>query len=175
MNDLMRDHESGRLYQIRGDAFRGFITGNGREGFQFLIVLQQPRFIVIQFSALGAMLGYDVKNMQTTLESGADIWAIEDAFGNMTDAELRLFLDSVAFEEGPIRIKKFFLEKYHIGIIDFPEYYQGILRNPLNYSQDERNLAIHTLDWWSKKGLFELWLNADTDVWINAEGEKEAS
>lgn len=80
-------------------------------------------------------------------------------------------MKSVGFKEGAICVRAFFLPGNHIGILDFPQYYSDVLLHPAQYSADEVHLAQEELNRWVKEGLFELWVGAGRDVWINGLGK----
>jgi len=175
MDQRTGGHELKRLYRIKGDAFRGFITGQGGDGSQFLIVLQQPRFVVVQFDASGELLRNHPTSMQTVPDSKTDVFALEDAFGNMNDPALLSFLTSVGFVEGPIVTKRFFLDNHRIGVVDFPRVYSECLASPSDYSPDEVAIAKAEFERWRHQSPYELWLNAGTNLWMKRSGEIESS
>jgi hypothetical protein len=167
--------QSQRLYTINGDSYRFFITGRGGDGSQFLIVLQQPDFIVVQFDQQG-VLGRSLKrDMRMPCETPQDSWSMRDAFAEKTAPALHHFFDSVGFAEGPIVTQQFFVSDYGIGVVDFPRAFSEYLASPSEYSSDELTIAQAERARWEKEMLYELWLNPDKNLWMKSTGEIEAS
>jgi hypothetical protein len=83
----------------------------------------------------------------------------------------RLVLREVGLEQGTIRIKRFFVPGCHIGIADFPEFFEDVLRRPLEYTEDDRAIANSELKRWSNDGIFILWLSEHSNIWLNQYGE----
>jgi hypothetical protein len=164
-----------RTFNVRGDSFRSFITGKGSIGSQFLIVSQQPNFVVIEFDDQGHLLRSSTEPLAAARKHGADQTALREEFARKTDDALRRFLRSVGFREQQIAVQGFFLNDLAIGIVDFPRAFSEYLSSPSTYSEDELNLARAEQERWSKEGLYELWLNEDKNLWMTASGEIESS
>jgi hypothetical protein len=167
--------QSQRLYTINGDSYRYFITGKGADASQFLIVLQEPDFIAIQFDQHG-VLGRSLKReMRTAWETPQDSLDMREAFATKSDPALREFVDSVGFAEGPIVTQHFFVIEYGIGLVNFPRAFSEYLASPSDYSSDDVTIAQAERVRWEKEMLYELWLNPDTNLWMKSTGEIESS
>jgi hypothetical protein len=164
-----------RAYTICGDPYRFFITGAGSTGDQYLVVLQEPYFIVSRFDNDGNLLDSFAKKMYGLDSSRVASVELCKTFSEMTDPVLREFLGSVSFVMRSITTKKFFLKEYSIGIMDFPKAFMEYLSAPSNFSLDEITIAQTERDRWKTERLYELWLGHQTNLWMKASGERESS
>ena len=163
------------IYRICGDPYRFFITGTGTTGDQYLIVLQEPYFIVVRFDKEGNLLGSFAKEMAGLDRADNSAAEMNESFASATDPALFEFLWSVGFTTGTIATKRFFLNEYSIGILDFPKAFTEYLASPSSFSSDEIVIAQAEQSRWRKERLYELWLDAQTNFWMKATGERESS
>jgi hypothetical protein len=167
--------DSNHLYFIEGYPSRLYWTGTIAEGLQLLVVIQVPFFIAIVFDRNGDLVRVERRMLSSSTIAAAEQIGFRDFFREQGDREHSSWLHSLGFQEAVIRVKRFYLPDYHIGIVDFPRFFQDVLCNPSDYSEDEQRLAQSQRDRWFAEGLFELWLNEGTDLWITATGEIESS
>jgi hypothetical protein len=140
-----------------------------------LVVVQIPNIIGLFFDDAGSLLTVESHPFSSSVLRAVQTTGIREAFCTGGDEELNRLLSRLGFVEAVIKVKRFFLPAYHVGIIDFPAYYEEVLRNPEICSEDERSIARQTYSRWFDEGLFELWLNSGTDLWITNTGEIESS
>jgi len=175
MDTDMLERESTYLYSIRGYPHKFFWTGKTAGGLQVLVVICYPRIVTTFFDPQGKFVDVQERILSESTRILADKHGIREAFERQDDPELVCWLLDLGFLEDGIKVRKFFLPNYHIGIRDFPRYYSQVLCSPSEYNEDERNLAREAIAAWPREGLFELWLNDRTDVWVNRSGHLDAS
>jgi hypothetical protein len=85
------------------------------------------------------------------------------------------WMEKHGFEQQAIRVKRFFIPSYHIGIEDFPKCFYEILGDPCAYSTDENYIAQSQYDRWLGEGVYKLWLNNVKDLDMDRDGHVESS
>jgi hypothetical protein len=158
--DLVRDEDY--LYPILGSpGDYCFYAGNTKDGMQVLAVIVLPSFVGVLFDASGRpreVEEYPFSSGQTTVVTDVE------------EREVQSWLEEVGYQEALITVRRFFLPDHQTGIKDLPEYYRDILLHPEKYSSDEFDHALTVREGWAKEGLYVLWLNEYTDVWIDHTG-----
>jgi hypothetical protein len=167
--------DANHLYLIEGYPSRFYWTGTIAEALQLLVVVQVPSIIAIVFDRNGDLVRVERRMLSSSTIEAAERVGFREFFQEQGDRELSSWLHSLGFQEAVIKVKRFYLPDYHIGIVDFPRFFQDVLCNPSAYSEDEQRLAQTQRDRWFTEGLFELWLNEGTDLWVTATGEIESS
>jgi hypothetical protein len=137
--------------------------------------MQIPHLVGLFFDQEGNLVDVQVRTLSLLEIPVSDAVERHRDTVKAGEVELMNWLDSLGFEEGIIKVKRFFLEDYYIGILDFPECFKQVLLNPSGYSEDEQIGAQRAVRRWFKEGIFELWLNEGTDLWITSAGEVESS
>jgi hypothetical protein len=149
-------------YPILGDEVDWF-TGVTELHNQLLVVYQFPDVVVVSFTADGRI-------SQLRSPPGLPIDEASGFFSTKDDEILREWLRQVGFQPGLIKVKRFMLPQYHIGIRDVAPSYTSVLLNANVHSQEELLLAQREVEHWSNQGLFELSLNEHTNLWIDKAG-----
>lgn len=148
----MLSRNENHIYRIRAsppDYYAGTAGGNK----QLLVVPMFSSFIAMFFDSEG---GFERADRSP---------------GNDIDQYLKL----VSYTEGLIQVRRFFLDDVHVGIHDFPAIFADMLQRPSKYSEDEVAVAKSELDRWTKQGVFELCLDAESNRWIEETGMVESS
>jgi hypothetical protein len=166
--------DSDHLYWIEGYPHHGYWTGTTADGSQVLVVILAPHIIAIFFDHEGNLLEVQERRLSPSTLAMAEK-GIYAGFRRQSDEDVSSWLDSLGIHESVIKVKRFFLPDYHVGIVDFPQFFQDILRNPSAYSEDEQRGAESAKARWFKEGIFELWLNDGTNLWITSTGQVESS
>jgi hypothetical protein len=167
--------ESNHVYSIEGYPNHGYYAGTTAEDLQLLVIVQFPHFLGIFFDQAGNLLDVQRRMLSSSTITMAEQMGIHEVFRTCGDRELSSWCNSLGFREGIIKVKRFFLADYSVGIADFSRTFQNVLSNPSEYSEDEQRIARNELDRWFKEGVFEFWLNDGTDLWIASNGEIESS
>lgn len=165
MNTISKDsltRGESAVYPIKGDDV-DWHAGIISSGEQILVVLFFPTILALRFSANGELVGL-------MSVSGFPSQSI-GVFSQQDDERLQDWLKDIGFRPSLIRIKRFFLPEYNIGISDLSQMFKKYLLHPNQFDRDEVDFAERESQRWSAKGLFELWLNEWTDVWIDGMGE----
>jgi hypothetical protein len=162
------------LYSIQEDPFY-YYTGVTSCGLQVLAVLYYPSIVTVLFDTDGNLLSVSERLLPESTRSTVDQCGFTEAFLSGEDRAIISHLQELGFTRRPIRVKRFFLPQYHIGITDFPEVFRSMLEQPSRFTAEERNTAENELQRWSIEGLFELWLNPDSYRWINRSGHVQSS
>jgi len=163
------------LYSIEGYPNHLYWTGRADNLIQMLFVIQFPYTIAFSFSEVGALINVEKKRLtRASIQLEKEV-GIREVFSMGGDKRLAEWLISLDFRESVIRVRKFYLDAYHIGIADFARSFEKILRKPSSYSEDELRIADREKSRWSREGVFELWLNKRTNLWINSTGQIESS
>jgi hypothetical protein len=166
--------EDDYLYTIKEDPTY-YYTGTMTHGRQAVAVIYYPSVITVVFDEMGHFVDVTDKPLPESTKNMIDQRGFTEAFVGGADREILTSLRESGFREQPVKVRRFFLPRYHIGIRDFPETFCDVLANPSMFSPEERALAEQEAQRWSREGLFELWLNSDSYRWINRDGEVEAS
>jgi hypothetical protein len=167
--------EPAYLYSLEGYANHGFRTGVDADGAQALAVVLIPNIVLAIFDDAGNFL-----EVQSHALS-ADTLATANPCGNRaelrakTDAELTALLGRIGIHDSTVRLKRFFLKGYGIGIVDFARFFQDVLQSPSAYTEDECRIAEREAHRWENEGIFELWLNEGTNIWMTRAGHIESS
>jgi len=162
------------LYAIRGSDY-DYYTGNTRENMQVLVVVWYPLFVCVFFNREGELIEVQEQPMSETARNVFIEDGSSDALKGAVKQEILLWQRTVGFQKSAIHVKRFFLAKYHIGILDFPNFYLKVLKDPLVYSEDDRILAQEMIQHWRSEGLYELWLNDEVNLWVNRLGVAQSS
>lgn len=162
------------LYQI-GNSPPEYYTGTTGIGLQVLVVVSYPSLVTIFFDQDGNLIEVQDKELTASTRQAAKGHGTHEYFSRGFDLELASWLPSIGYREKTINVKRFFLEKYYIGISDFPDYLQKILENPACYSDDEQQVARNELERWSSEGVCEFWLNRNVNRWIDCHGKIEST
>lgn len=149
-------------YPLQGDEVDWF-TGVTSSGNQLLVIYQFPDVVVVAFTPDGHLSGL-------SSPPGMPIDADAGFFSMKDDDILRSWLLQMGFRTALINVKRFTLPQHHIDIIDLPSNSAKILLHPTLYSDEELAIAQQELKYWSNQGLFELWLNEFTNIWIDKAG-----
>jgi hypothetical protein len=177
--DIVRDPN--HLYCIHGYPDRGYETGITGSGSQVLLVHQFPSVIAVYFDRNGNLFDVQIRTLSPLTQAVAKNYGFRALFGDdVGTEELSAWLRSLQFVDAVIRVKRFFLPEYHIGIVDFPACFRETLQDPLGdpddaLQEDHLRIAQQELIRWSQEGVFELWLNPGMDLWIDKTGEIESS
>ena len=169
---LVRDDHY--LYYIAPDPFY-YYTGTTTSGFQVLAVLYYPSVIMLVFDQDGNFIRASEVSLSQTTRYSVEQHGFYDGFLQRGAQEIESHLQGQGLIKGRIRVKRFFLPEYNIGIRDFPESFTQTLQDPLHYSAEELEIAQAELKRWAADGLFELWLNADSNRWIDLSGRIQSS
>jgi hypothetical protein len=149
-------------YPLRGDEVDWF-TGVTPLGNQLLVVYQFPDVVAISFTPDG-----HVSHLSSPpglpIDEASGFFSVED------DDMLHGWLYQISFQSGLVKAKRFMLPQYHIGIVDMPSVYSNMLLQASLHSQEDLELAQREVEHWSNQGLFELWLNEFTNLWIDKAG-----
>lgn len=167
--------EPNRLYSIEGYPHHGYWTGTTPARTQVLVVVLSPKIIAIFFDEKGNLVGVQERAISSEMLAMAHRIGFHEALRTQGDQEISDWLDSLGAHESVVKVKRFFLTDYHIGIDDFPRVFQEVLQLPSAYSEDEKRVAESERLRWQKDGLFELWLNDATNLWITSTGQVESS
>ncbi len=144
------EREQSHLYTIMGDE-DSFYTGKSRDH-QVVVVVQCPNVVTIQFLLDGSLAF--VRTLFSTADSG--VFSVAD------DERLRGWMTAEEYVVEPISVRRFYLDDYHIGIVDYPhELLDRLEDSPPNGQIVE----------WMETGKFVLQLNQFHDVWIDSEGD----
>ena len=173
MNEQTFSRNEDHLYLIVGSPI-SYYTGLTYDGFQVLIVPLFPIRLVVFFDIDGKLMEVEEHALMKSLETSDNpVKTLENA--TETTHTLNALFQRIGYKEGRIRVKRFFLNKYKIGIRDFPEIFIDTIRNPSRYCSDEIAVAKNELNRWSKEGVFELNFSTDLKYWINQLGIIEAT
>lgn len=153
---------SSALYQLQGDGV-DWQTGFTRDGDQVLVIRMFPDVLAIRFTHDG--------NLGCVVSVPGFPSTSSGFFSDQDEEALCGWLSQVGFQSGYISVRRFFLSDHHVGISDLPLYFQDILLNPTNYSQDEYTFAQRELSRWTKEGIFEFSLGEHNDLWIDRTGQ----
>jgi hypothetical protein len=162
------------LYSIDSDPVHYYWTGITNNSNQALVIIHYPAIIGIFFKNDGEITTTQQRLLSSRTRDVATRFGLREAFAQ-EDEVFHSWMEAIGFHQQVIRVKRFFSPEYHIGILDFPQLFTDILQHPTHYSEDEYRVAERELDRWSRLGLFELWLNDATNIWIDQSGEIESS
>lgn len=163
------------LYTIQSDPFY-YYTGVTSDGFQALLVLYYPSVITLLFDSDGNLVEVSETPLSESMQREAERYGFYDTFlQEGAERKILWHIEQRGFKQEPIKVKRFFLPQYHIGIEDFPEGFREILLQPSHYSTEDLLLAENASNRWLSEGMFELWLNPDSYRWIKGGGEIESS
>lgn len=158
---LSRANSTG--YPLRGDEVDWF-TGSARLGSQLLVVYQFPDVVVVSFSQEG-----HIENLISP--PGLPTNEALGFFSAQDDDVLQKWLAQLDFVPGLITVKRFNLPQHHIRIEDLPYHTAQLWLHPELCTHEQRELAQQEIEHWSNQGMFELWLNEHTNIWIDKTGE----
>jgi hypothetical protein len=161
MNPLTLFRDDSHLYPICGDD-NDFFTGMTADGLQVLVVVAVPTAIAVFFDREGRLIKNEERHLVDAGRTGV--------FAETDERQLYSWLQSLGYKKGIILVRRFFISQYHIGVFDFPDSFSDILLSSSNRNQEERDFAQRELNRWASEGLFQLWLNPDTDLWIDSNG-----
>lgn len=167
--------EPNYLYSIEGYPHHGYWTGTTADHLQALVVVLSPTIVAIFFDGEGNLVGVQERAISQETLAMAHRIGFHEAMRTQGDQEISAWLDSLGVHESVIKVKRFFLTDYHVGIVDFPQVFQEVLQHPSAFSEDEQRVAESERVRWSNEGLFELWLNDATNLWITSTGQVESS
>jgi hypothetical protein len=168
------ERDAAQKYTLQGDRNRNFLTGRIPGNRQVLVVIHYPYLVAIVFDLEGKVTCVQKRLLSTSTQELALRLGLDEAMLEQGNEELATWLNDLGYCPGKITVRKFLVPEHHIGITDFPEHLLAVLRE-VDTSDDERQFAKSELKQWATKGLFILWLNKSADLWINGQGEVEAS
>jgi hypothetical protein len=173
MTDLDRDPSY--VYTIQGDSMY-YSTGRLANGLQVLAILHLPSVITVEFNSDGDLVSAGETALPDFSRALFKEYTVGEACEKGADRGIVIHLEEKGFVSQPIKVRRFFLPQWHIGIKSFPDGpMRDALENPSAFSADDQAWAIEARERWIQQGLFELWLNPDSDRWINRNGERVAS
>jgi len=148
---------SDHLYTVQSDPHYGILAGQST-GHQWLISENPDGHLLVKFGPSGELtepLLLKADQPKQRAERLED-WKAE-----------------VGFETKPIRIRKFYLDRYQLGIADLPSGMQEAVDSPDEFDEEELEMVMADIDGWLKDGQFVLkWGN---EYYMNAAGEVESS
>jgi hypothetical protein len=175
MNTDLISRNANHNYSIKGYYNHLYWTGVVANDDQVLVVVNTPIYIAVRFNDMGALLSVEQGRLsQVTIATGNRL-GIQESFRREMDQDLLFRLHGYGYKESIIHVNRFFLTDYHIGIVDFANCFVEVLESPDAFSTDEVQLAKSELTRWSSEGVFELWLNDSTNLWLTHTGEVESS
>lgn len=167
--------EPNYLYSVEGYSHHGYWTGTTANRLQALVVVLVPNIVAILFDEKGNLVRVEERAISSETLATANRIGFHEAFRTQGDQEVSAWLGWLGVHESVVKVKRFFLPNYHIGILDFPGFFQEVLQHPSAYSEDEQRVAERERVRWFNEGLFELWLNDATNLWITNTGQIESS
>src|SRR5262249_51543588 len=145
------------LYAIEGNSADLYWAGFTANGDQVFVTVLLPHFLVTSFGRDGDLIRAEVRMLHPNTLTRAEQSGIRDVLGAEDDLAMSTYLKSIGFRDGVIRVKRFFLSAYCVGIVDFAKHLEQILEDPTKYDADERAVAHQALVSWQRDGIFELW------------------
>jgi len=156
---FQRDPET--VYPLLGDDL-SWHTGIAQDGHQVLVVPFPHYDLVSLFDRTGKLTAVHELPRKEEQELVA--------LSGQENGSLNDFLNRIGFHCSVIRVHRFFLPNYSVGIADIPAFYRDILEHPTTFHNDEHEAAQALLDRWSAEGLFEILLGEHIAMWIDRSG-----
>lgn len=154
MNEHTFSRDVNYLYSIHGCPDE-FFAGFSPDGTQVLIVMFYRKMVAMFFDRTGNL----TKVQRSPFEQ----------------FEPDFLLREMGLTQGLIKVKRFFLQDEYIGIRDFPEALERILRDPSKHTEDEVAAARRALKRWREEGVFRLCIGPNNDRWLTHDGSIESS
>src|SRR5262245_18105084 len=108
------------LYSIQSDPFY-YYARRTPDGTPMLVVLQYPCIVTVSFDKAGDIMATSEKPLSEETRGLVQRSGFYRDFLQAADQEITSHLADSGFAQDTIKVKRFFLPRYHIGIRDFPE------------------------------------------------------
>jgi hypothetical protein len=165
-----------RLYTLRTDGHddgdASFYTCRQADGTQLLLGAPGLEVLAVRFSPEGDFLALERRPLGVTREAleqeirtsfpdldRSFVWQRAcRALDEKTEAQLRAWRAELGASPGPIRVKRFHLEGYRVGIDPYFDFQLELLEDPESIpDEQERAEELEALRRWEARGAFVFW------------------
>jgi hypothetical protein len=157
-----------KLYTIQCSA-RCFQTGRSSRDEQVLVGLVADGLVAVFFSPRGDFLRAEHRNVDLPPAAGQSDYKQWEAESALLWAAFDSWADELGLVYGDIKVERFWLDKWSIGIEDLPDCFRRFLRNPLSIKDEKQQKQWQDdIAEWRREENYILWWRAE--YWMAKDG-----
>jgi hypothetical protein len=155
-------YDADHVFTLVGNPHYGFATGRAPQE-QVLVTFAGPNLLAVCFDAAGRLLKADTSVLHEAAAPVASTGGCSAAAQQRAGpwATLRAWEREHGLMPGPIRVRRFFLDRYGLGIRDLPSEMREVAENPSQFCGEEYATVWEDIAAWVGSGQFVFLCNGD--------------